>query len=142
LPTEKAVPDIFENNRSADSPTARRVIVADDNADAATSLTMLLELLGYEVQAVHDGLQAVEATRVFAPDLIFMDIGMPRLDGFEATRRIRALDLMRQPVVVALTGWGQEDDRERSRAAGIDHHLVKPIELDAIRALIEGISRT
>ena len=67
-----------------------------------------------------------------------MDIGMPNVDGIEATRRIRALSLPVQPVVVALTGWGQQSDRDRSRAAGFDHHLVKPIELDAIRALMSG----
>lgn len=117
-----------------------RVLVADDNIDAATSLSMLLELLGHQVLVVHDGEQAVDAARSFAPEFIFMDIGMPKLDGIEATRRIRTLDLPRQPVVVALTGWGQESDRERSRAAGIDHHIVKPIELDAIRALMGGPS--
>lgn len=116
----------------------RRVLIADDNVDAAMSLAMLLELLGHEVMTVHDGVDAVAAAQSFAPEFIFMDIGMPNVDGIEATRRIRALPLTSQPVVVALTGWGQQSDRERSRAAGIDHHLVKPIELDAIRALMEG----
>ncbi|MET0657110.1 MAG: response regulator [Steroidobacteraceae bacterium] len=128
-----------DREAAANHSGVRRVLVVDDNTDAATSLAMLLELLGHEVQAVHDGLQAVEAAQSFGPEFIFMDIGMPNLDGIEATRRIRALKLPRQPVVVALTGWGQDSDRERSRAAGIDHHLVKPIELDAIRELIEGL---
>ncbi|MET0988153.1 MAG: response regulator [Steroidobacteraceae bacterium] len=141
LPSNTAVSDAAEMNTSdrEAAASARRVLVADDNTDAAMSLAMLLELLGHEVQAVHDGLQAVEAAQTFAPDFIFMDIGMPNLDGIEATRRIRALDLPRRPIVVALTGWGQESDRERSRDAGIDHHLVKPIELDEIRGLIEGL---
>lgn len=116
----------------------RRVLIADDNVDAAMSLGMLLELLGHEVLTVHDGVQAVAAAQSFAPEFIFMDIGMPNVDGIEATRRIRALSLRVQPVVVALTGWGQQSDRERSRAAGFDHHLVKPIELDAIRTLMSG----
>lgn len=126
---------------AANPSSSRRVLVADDNADAATSLAMLIELLGHEVKAVHDGLQAVAAAQTFVPEFIFMDIGMPNLDGIEATRRIRALDLPLQPVVVALTGWGQDSDRARSRAAGIDHHLVKPIDLDAIRELIENLPR-
>ncbi len=118
--------------------SSRRVLIADDNVDAAMSLGMLLELLGHEVLTVHDGVQAVAAAQSFAPEFIFMDIGMPNVDGIEATRRIRALSLPVQPVVVALTGWGQQSDRDRSRAAGFDHHLVKPIELDAIRALMSG----
>lgn len=117
---------------------ARRVLVADDNPDAATSLGMLLELLGHEVQTVNDGAQAVEIVPSFNPEFIFMDIGMPCVDGVEATRRIRCLDLPRQPVIVALTGWGQQGDRDRSHAAGFDHHLVKPIDLESIRSLIEG----
>lgn len=123
----------------ANQASSRRVLIVDDNTDAAVSLAMLVELLGHEVHTAHDGLQAVEAANSFAPEFIFMDIGMPQLDGIEATRRIRALNLPRQPVVVALTGWGQASDRARSREAGIDHHLVKPIDLDAIRDLIEGV---
>lgn len=118
----------------------RRVLVADDNPDAATSLGMLLELLGHQVRTVNDGAQAVEAVPIFHPEFIFMDIGMPHVDGVEATRQIRCLDLPQQPVIVALTGWGQQSDRERSREAGFDHHLVKPIDLEAIRQLIEGAS--
>jgi CheY-like chemotaxis protein len=143
LPLDAAVSDASPQKLPAtadatNSTVTRRVLVADDNVDAASSLAMLLELLGHEVHAVHDGAQAVAAKRTFVPDFIFMDIGMPNVDGIEATRRIRALDLPRQPCVVALTGWGQQSDRDRSREAGFDHHLVKPIALEAIRELIEG----
>jgi CheY-like chemotaxis protein len=119
----------------------RRVLVVDDNVDAAESMAALLSLLGHEIQTAHDGEQAVEAARVFEPDLILMDIGMPRVDGLEATRRIRKLSLSKRPIIAALTGWGQEADRKGSAEAGIDRHLVKPVDLEAVRQLLEGADR-
>ncbi|MEQ1504800.1 MAG: PAS domain S-box protein [Myxococcota bacterium] len=113
-----------------------RILVADDNVDAASSLSMLFELGGNEVRAVHDGLAAVEASRTFQPDVVLLDIGMPRLNGYDACARIRALPEMRDRLIVALTGWGQEDDQRRSREAGFDHHLVQPVDAEVIEALI------
>ena len=106
----------------------RRVLVADDNEDAAAALAMVLGLMGYEVHTARDGQEAVEAAEAFRPEVILLDIGMPRLDGYEACRRIRGTTWGRGTQVVALTGWGQEEDRRRSREAGFDRHLVKPVE--------------
>jgi len=114
----------------------RRVLVVDDNLDAADSTASLLGLMGHEVHEARDGLQAVEAARVFEPDLILMDIGMPGVDGHEAARRIRALPLAKRPLIVAMTGWGQESERRRSREAGIDAHVVKPVEASTLARLL------
>ena len=115
----------------------RRVLVVDDNRDAAESLAALLTLLQHETRQVHDGAAAIAAAEEFAPDVVFMDIGMPFMSGLEAARAIRHLPLSRQPRIIALTGWSQDADRERSREAGIDQHLVKPIELEALRRVLE-----
>jgi len=126
--------------RSSDAAGAwgqLRVLVVDDNRDAAESLGALLQLLGHEVHLATDGLAAVAAVQELMPDVVFMDIGMPGLSGLEAARRIRALPLERQPRIFALTGWGQDADRERSQQAGIDRHLVKPIELTTLKAVLE-----
>lgn len=114
----------------------RRVLVVDDNRDAADTLTALLELEGHEVRQASDGLEAVEAVRNFRPSIVFMDLGMPRMGGLEATRRIREMPQLEQPLIVALTGWGQDSDRDRSLRTGMDFHLIKPIDPGALRQLM------
>jgi PAS domain S-box-containing protein len=114
----------------------RRVLVADDNSDAAESLALLLQLQGHDTRTAADGLQAVEMAASFRPDVIFMDVGMPRVDGIEATRRIRAEPWGNSILIVALTGWGQQSDRTQTREVGMDLHLVKPINLDSIAAIL------
>ncbi len=117
----------------------RRVLVADDNRDSAQSMAMMLRLLGHEVRTAHDGVEAVEAAEAFRPEVILMDVGMPRLNGYEATRRIREQPWGRSVIVIALTGWGQEGDKLRSSEAGCNGHLVKPVSLpDLERALVEA----
>lgn len=118
---------------------ARRVLVVDDNRDAVESLAILLEMMGYEVRTAGDGLEAVTETQAFSPDVVLLDIGLPVLNGYEAAERIRALDGGGAVVLVALTGWGQEEDRRRSREAGFDHHLVKPVDPDALEALLRRV---
>ena len=115
---------------------ACRVLVADDNADAADSLGMLLRLLGAEVDVVYNGEQALIACGARRPELVFLDIGMPGLDGCETARRMRALDCGRGVTLVAVTGWGQEEDRRRVREAGFDQHLVKPVDAAQLRRLL------
>jgi len=115
---------------------ARRVLVVDDSADAAASLMTLLELAGHEVRTAGDGAEAIEQTCEFRPDIIFMDLGMPRIDGVEATRRIRALPQGRDVRIIALTGWGQEADRERTRSAGMDDHIVKPVSPETLQRIL------
>ena len=121
---------------SAES-ASRRVVIADDNADAVSTLAQLLRLQGHEVWTASDGIEAVEQASARRPDAIVLDIGMPGLDGIEAARRIRALPGGEQPLIVALTGWGQPADREKTRAAGFDCHLVKPADPNEVLALIE-----
>jgi CheY-like chemotaxis protein len=115
---------------------ARRILVVDDNRDGAESMADMLGLLGHEVAAAHDGLEAVERAEAIRPDVILMDVGMPRLNGLDATRRIREQPWGRGIAVVALTGWGQENDREKSREAGCDAHLVKPVGLADLERLL------
>ena len=113
-----------------------RILVVDDNRDAVESLAILLEMMNYDVRTAGDGVEAVEATSAFSPDVVLLDIGLPRLDGYGAAQRIRGLDGGNGVYLVALTGWGQDEDIRRSRAAGFDHHLVKPVDPDALDALL------
>jgi PAS domain S-box-containing protein len=114
----------------------RRILVVDDNKDGADSLAMMLRLTGNDVQTANDGIQAVEQAERFRPEVVLMDIGMPRLNGLEATRRIRQQEWGRDIQVIALTGWGNEGDRERSSEAGCDGHLVKPVDLHDLEKLL------
>jgi CheY-like chemotaxis protein len=95
-----------------------------------------LQLTGNEVHVVHDGLEAVAAAAAFQPQVILLDVGLPKLNGYEAARRIREQQRHRAPTLVALTGWGQEEDRRRSEEAGFDAHMVKPVDFDALTALL------
>ncbi|HET9225395.1 MAG TPA: ATP-binding protein, partial [Thermoanaerobaculia bacterium] len=106
----------------------RRILVVDDNRDAAETLTMLLEMAGHEVRTAYDGLEALDAAAEHRPEVVLMDIGMPRLNGYEAAGRLREQEWGKSVFLVAITGWGQEDDRRRTSEAGFDAHLVKPIE--------------
>jgi PAS domain S-box-containing protein len=115
---------------------AKRILVVDDNVDAATTLQLLLKSLGHETRAVHDGLQALEAAQDFQPDVVLLDIGMPGLDGYEVARRLRALKREQPMRIVAITGWGQEADRGRSREAGFDLHLVKPVDPSVLTSVL------
>jgi len=118
----------------------RRFLVADDNHDAADSLAMLLRLTGGEVHTVYDGQEAVDAATSLRPDVILLDIGMPRLSGYDAARRIRQEPWGKGLVLVAVTGWGQEEDRRKSKEAGFDGHLVKPVQYDALVSLLAGLT--
>jgi len=118
----------------------RRILIVDDNRDAAKSLALLLKLQGHETQMAADGEEAVQRAASFCPDVVLLDIGLPKLDGYDACRAIRKDRMENQPIVLALTGWGQEEDRRRSREAGFDSHLVKPVDYQALVAMIESLS--
>jgi len=120
----------------ATATRARRVLVVDDNADAADSLGMLLNLLGADVRVEHSGAAALAALRSWDPALVLLDLGMPGMDGYEVARQIRSDRRHDGLLLVAVTGWGQEGDRERTRAAGFDHHLVKPVSVEVLQALM------
>ena len=113
---------------SASPMASRRVLVVDDNQEGAESLAALLALDGHQVLMSHDGLDAVEKAAAFRPDVILLDIGLPKLNGYEACRRIREQPGGKGIVMVAMTGWGQADDRRKSRDAGFDSHCVKPVD--------------
>jgi signal transduction histidine kinase len=121
---------------TAPVPAACRILVVDDNRDAATSLAAMLRLAGGEVESANDGIQALNICERFRPELVLLDIGMPGMSGFDVARRIRALPWGATVTLVAQTGWGQEQDRERARAAGFDVHLTKPVEHAALMKLI------
>ena len=119
------------------SAVPRRVLVVDDNVDAATTLQVLLRSLGHETRVTHDGMSALDIAREFRPEVILLDIGMPGLDGYEVARRLRAMNHGRTFRIVAITGWGQEADRRRSQEAGFDLHLAKPVDPGVLASVLE-----
>ena len=139
---DRAEPSAGTDEGGPDATQAkRRILVVDDNEDSAVSLEMMLQLLGNEVRSAHDGHKAVELAEQFRPQVILMDIGMPHLNGYEATRRIREQPWGRDIVIIALSGWGQEKDRASSKEAGCDGHLVKPVDLSELEKLLDELGR-
>src|SRR5262249_51380280 len=114
----------------------RRFLVVDDNTDAASSLAKLLEITGNETYTAHDGLEAVEAAEEFRPDVVLLDIGLPKMNGYDACRRIREQPWGKGMLLVACTGWGQVDDRRKSQEVGFDHHLIKPVDYAILTKLL------
>ena len=119
--------------------TGRRVLVVDDNRDAAESLRMLLRMMGAEVRTAVDGGTALEAFGTDRPSVVLLDIGLPDMDGYEVARRVRQRPEGREVTLIALTGWGQEEDRRLSREAGIDHHLIKPVDFAELERLLTSL---
>jgi CheY-like chemotaxis protein len=120
------------------SPAGKHVMIVDDNRDAADSLQMLFEVYGYRAACAYDGRSALEAARADPPDIIVMDLGMPGMDGYQTARAIRALPGGERIVLIALTGWGHEDAREKTSAAGFNHHIVKPVNFETLRGWLTG----
>ena len=121
---------------SAQAPGHFRVVIVEDNYDAAEALTMLLELFGHQASIVADGLAAIDAVRDGSFDIALVDIGLPGIDGYEVARRIRMLPNAKTMMLVALTGYGQETDKQRALAAGFDEHLTKPVKIERLQALL------
>jgi PAS domain S-box-containing protein len=131
---------VVPDRQSTRSATARRrILVVDDNQDAAEALSALLALSGHETRMAHDGPEAIDLARRFHPDVVFLDIGMPTLDGHETARLIRQQPWGKDMVLVALTGWGQHEDRRRSQDAGFNHHLVKPADPAVVAKLLSSL---
>jgi len=124
---------------SAYRPERRRVLLADDNVDGAESLRLNLEIQGHDVRVAFDGAAALDLADDFRPEIMVLDLGMPKLDGLEVCRRVRARQWGDDVTIIALTGWGQEQDRRRTLEAGFDHHLVKPVEPQALARLISEV---
>lgn len=125
--------------RNVHSMPTRRVLVVDDNRDAADSMAMLLQVLGAEVHLAYDGPSALEAISACRPSVVFLDIGLPGISGHEVAKQVRADSQFQDVVLIALTGWGQENDRRHSREAGFDHHLVKPVDHGAVQTLLASL---
>jgi CheY-like chemotaxis protein len=123
---------------SRERPLDLRLLIADDNADAADALAAVLRSEGFEVAIAYDGMEAIDRAADMRPDAVLLDLGMPRMDGFEAARRLREAH---GPglCIAALTGWGEEKDRERTRAAGFDAHLVKPVTVESLRQILDTV---
>jgi PAS domain S-box-containing protein len=144
LPVLDTIPESMDLAPAQGAPTAagnrRRFLVADDNRDSALTLAKVLKLLGHEVRTAGDGAGAVRQAEDFRPEIILMDVGMPGLNGYEATRQIRQQPWARGTIIIALTGWGQERDRIQSREAGCDGHLVKPVSLTDLEKMLTELS--
>lgn len=137
------IPPPLEPPPASDGPRAAslsgsRILVVDDNKDSADSLGMLLRLKANEIRTAYDGMEAVKVAESFRPELVLLDIGLPKLNGYDVARRIRQQPWGRDVVLVALTGWGQDEDRRRSQEAGFNFHIVKPVELAALEGLLAG----
>jgi signal transduction histidine kinase len=140
VPAEAAPPmAVVRAPQAAAIAAACRALVIDDNHDSADTLAMLLQLLGHEVRCVYDPLQATAVASEFVPDVVFLDLGMPRMSGHEVARALRAGGRGSALVIVAVTGWGQPEERRRTHDAGFDHHLVKPVELDVVARICAGL---
>jgi CheY-like chemotaxis protein len=118
-----------------------RVLIVEDNHDAADSLMMLLELRGHRVRVAYDGVAGIESARANAPDVMLVDLGLPGIDGYEVARQVRRDPDLEQVVLVALTGYGREQDKQQSLAAGFHYHLVKPISPDTLHALVARLGK-
>ena len=114
------------------------MLIVDDNRDSADTMGMLQQMQGHEVRVAYDGQQGLSVAGEFTPDVILLDIGLPRMDGYEVARRLRQLPSLKDAFIVAMTGYGSESDRARSLDAGFNEHLVKPTDLEQIRKILEG----
>jgi CheY-like chemotaxis protein len=127
-----------ENEKTA-ATGKRRVLVVDDNKDSADSLSIMLGIAGMEVRTAYDGVEAVQAAAAFNPAVVLLDIALPKLNGYEAARRIREQPWGKDMFLVAVTGWGQEEDRKRSQEAGFTAHMVKPVDPAALQQLLAAL---
>jgi CheY-like chemotaxis protein len=131
-----AAPELVAEDAAPARGAGRRFLVVDDNVDATVTQALLLRRLGHQVETAFSGPVAIEKARAFRPDIVLLDIGMPGMDGFEVARRLRTMPEARGALIVAQTGWGQEEDRRRTKAAGFDAHLAKPVDVAALMRLV------
>ena len=121
------------------TPRRFRILVVDDNHDSALSLAMMLSIMGHETRTAHDGESAVETAESFLPEVVLLDIGLPKLNGYEVAQRIREQAWGAAMFLIAVTGWGQEEDRQRSSEVGLNVHMVKPVEPAALEKLLADL---
>jgi len=141
---------MLANNQMADAnidtapavtttPQHFRILVVDDNHDSALSLAMMLSIMGHETRTAHDGESALDTAESFLPDVVLLDIGLPKLNGYEVAQRIRENAWGQSMFLIAVTGWGQEEDRQRSSEVGLSVHMVKPVEPAALERLLSEL---
>jgi CheY-like chemotaxis protein len=118
--------------------SALKILVVDDNRDAALSMGRLLTALGNNVRVVHDGFSALDTAEAFRPDAVLLDIGLPEMDGYDTARMLRDIPECENLTIIAVTGWGQDSDKERGRLAGIDHHVLKPADSSTLIRLLSS----
>jgi CheY-like chemotaxis protein len=119
-----------------------RILVVDDNRDSALSLAMMLKIMGHDTRTAHDGEAAVEMAESFRPDVVLLDIGLPKMNGYDACRQIRAASWGERMVLIALTGWGQDEDKLHSKEAGFNFHMIKPVDPEALAKILSGLLLT
>jgi CheY-like chemotaxis protein len=133
--------DANATTAAAVTPKRFRILVVDDNHDSALSLAMMLSIMGHETRTAHDGESAVATAESFLPDVVLLDIGLPKLNGYEVAQRIREQAWGTSMFLIAVTGWGQDEDRQRSSEVGLNVHMVKPVEPAALEQLLAGLAR-
>ena len=121
------------------TPQRFKILVVDDNHDSALSLAMMLSIMGHETRTAHDGESAVTSAEAFLPDVVLLDIGLPKLNGYEVAQRIRENTWGKSMFLIAVTGWGQDEDRQRSSEVGLNLHMVKPVEPSALEKLLSEL---
>ncbi len=139
-PAPASEPPLRRRSRRRRGGRGHRILVVDDNQDAANSLATLLRMKGHDVRTAYDGVGAVDVAALYKPDVILLDVGLPRLNGFDAARRIRESEHGKDVILIALTGWGHAEDRRRSKEAGFDHHLVKPADPQVLDSVLDSLS--
>lgn len=140
MPVENTMADVNVTPLAPKTaPPRLRILVVDDNHDSALSLAMMLSIMGHETRTAHDGESAVSTAEQFLPDVVLLDIGLPKLNGYEVAQRIRSAEWGAAMFLIAVTGWGQDEDRQRSSEVGLDLHMVKPVEPAALEKLLASL---
>src|SRR5699024_205668 len=139
--SEKISEEVAEEQAGAASPRRLRLLLVEDNYDVADAMALLLGSMDHDVRIAYDGYQALEEAAEYQPDAVFPDLGLPGIDGVETGRRLRATPAGRAAALIALTGWGEDEDRRRTHEAGFDRHLVKPLDPGALEQLLVEIAR-
>ena len=142
LANETIDPNAVPSTSASDTALQRfRILVVDDNHDSALSLAMVLTMMGHETRTAHDGETALATAEEFHPDVVLLDIGLPKMNGYEVAQRIREKAWGIAMFLIAVTGWGQAEDRARSAEVGLNMHMVKPVEPSALQAVLAGLNR-
>jgi CheY-like chemotaxis protein len=138
---DKTMADVITSPATPETTRRFKILVVDDNHDSALSLSMMLSIMGHETRTAHDGESAVTTAETFLPEVVLLDIGLPKLNGYEVAQRLREQTWGRAMYLIAVTGWGQEEDRQRSSEVGLNVHMVKPVEPAALEKLLAGLAQ-